>query len=243
MEKELIAQEVTREGRGGRLAKVLRLTDKGIAALKKEPALSGKGGDEHKHLQAMIKEQAELYGWEAKIEERIPGFLESVDIGLKKNDLKVAIEVSSTSRADYETQNIRKCLDAGYDYIVCVSSDSKQLGAIKTAVRKEFTPRERERMRFSLSHRVKDLLHGISPAGIVSEKGVVSGLITEQKELLGTEEAAEFLGISKHTLYEWVVQRKIPFIKVGRLTKFKRELLEKWLLRHSKEEEEIDPLG
>jgi excisionase family DNA binding protein len=47
--------------------------------------------------------------------------------------------------------------------------------------------------------------------------------------LLGIQEAADFLGISIHTLYSWVSQRKIPFTKVGRLTKFKKEDMDKWL--------------
>lgn len=239
MDKGLITQEETRKGKGGRLAKVLSPTDKGFKAIKDSP-LKGKGGDAHRHLQLMIKEQAELYGWKATIEERIPGSLESVDIGLKKGDLRVAIEVSATSRADYEVQNIRKCLDTGYDYIISVSSDSKQLSTLKTAVRKAFTGRERERIRFSLPPKVKDLLHGISPTGIVSENGVVSGLITGKKELMGTKEASELLDISRHTLYEWVVQRKVPFVKVGSLTKFRRDALEKWLDRRSQEEDRRD---
>ena len=36
-------------------------------------SFGGKGGDFHKQLQLMLKEQAELYGWKANIEERIPG--------------------------------------------------------------------------------------------------------------------------------------------------------------------------
>jgi len=73
-------------------------------------------------------------------------------------------------------------------------------------------------------------------SGIVSEKAIVSGLITKQKELLSTEETAEFLGISKNTLYEWIVQKRIPHIKVGRLVKFKRDDLDEWLKKRKKEE-------
>ena len=52
-------------------------------------------------------------------------------------------------------------------------------------------------------------------------------------------EASEFLGVKKSTLYNWIVQRKIPFIKVGRLTKFKRSDLEAWLVKRTKEEEDL----
>lgn len=94
IEKGLVVQEETREGRGGRLAKVLALTSEGASIMKKA-SLAGKGGDSHKHLQQVFKEQAELYGWRAKIEERIPGSLESVDVGLTKDDVRVAIEISA----------------------------------------------------------------------------------------------------------------------------------------------------
>jgi len=70
----------------------------------------------------------------------------------------------------------------------------------------------------------------------VSEKDIVSGQIKKEKQLLDTKEAAEFLGISKNTLYEWIIQRKIPHIKVGRLVKFRREDLEAWLKKRTQEE-------
>ncbi len=50
------------------------------------------------------------------------------------------------------------------------------------------------------------------------------------------DEASEFLGISKNTLCEWVIQKKVPVTKVGRLNKFKKEELEAWLERRTHEE-------
>ncbi len=232
IEKELIKQEETRQGDKGRLAKVLLLTDKGSAVLKKFAA--GKGGDSHRQLQAILKEQAELFGWKGIIEERIGKSLESVDVVLKRDEIKVAVEISDTSRTDYEISNIRKCLEAGYDYVVAVCSDEKFLALLKTEVKKSFSFKERERIRFCLPLKLKDFL-----VSIVSEKGIVSGQITKQKELLNTKETAEFLGISKNTLYEWIVQKKIPYFKVGRLVKFKREDLETWLKKKKMEEKEV----
>lgn len=232
LEKELVTQEETRKGDGGRLAKILLITDKGLAILKKYAP--GKGGDIHKQLQAMLKEQAELFGWAGVIEKRIGKSLESVDLVLKRDDIKVAVEISDTSRVDYEISNIRKCLEAGYDYVVAVSSDEKFLNELKTEVKKSFTFKERERIRFSLPLKLKDFL-----ISIVSEKAIVSEKITRQKELLSTTETAEFLGISKNTLYEWIIQKKIPHFKVGRLVKFKKEDLDAWLKKKKMEEEEI----
>jgi excisionase family DNA binding protein len=235
IEKGLIVQEETRKGRQGRLAKILVLTEKGESILKRLSPL-GKGGDQHKHLQMMIKEQAELYGWKAVIEERIPRTLESVDVGLTRDDVRVAVEISTTTKPEQEIQNIRKCLEAGYDYVISVCDDDKGLSLLKKEAKRSFSLKERERIRFYVPDQVKNFLSSVSPRGIVSEKGLVSGQISKQKELLNTTEASEFLGIKKNTLYEWIIQRKIPCIKVGRLVKFKREDLEAWLKRRTQEE-------
>ena len=53
---------------------------------------------------------------------------------------------------------------------------------------------------------------------------------------MDTKEASEFLGISKNTLYEWVVQNKVPYIKVGRLVKFRKGDLEEWLKKRTRDE-------
>ncbi len=43
------------------------------------------------------------------------------------------------------------------------------------------------------------------------------------------EEAAEFLGCTKGTLQVWCSMRKVPFVKVGRLTRFRKRDLDAWL--------------
>lgn len=53
------------------------------------------------------------------------------------------------------------------------------------------------------------------------------------RRLLTIREVAEYTGLSVHTLYTMVSQRRIPFVKVGRLTKFDRYLLDEWLGKHT----------
>ena len=53
------------------------------------------------------------------------------------------------------------------------------------------------------------------------------------RKLLTMNEASEYLGISKLTLYGWVSERKLGFIKVGRLVKFKQEHLDRWIEQHT----------
>ena len=54
-----------------------------------------------------------------------------------------------------------------------------------------------------------------------------------QRRLLNVQEAADYLALSVHTLYTMVSQRRIPFVKVGRLTKFGLRLLDDWLAKHT----------
>jgi excisionase family DNA binding protein len=49
-----------------------------------------------------------------------------------------------------------------------------------------------------------------------------SGLITVQ-------DAAKFLAVSTSTLYGWVYQRRIPFVKVGRSLRFELAELQKFI--------------
>ena len=51
--------------------------------------------------------------------------------------------------------------------------------------------------------------------------------------LLDIKEVADYTGLSVHTLYTMVSQRRIPFVKLGRLTKFDREEIDKWITSHS----------
>lgn len=47
--------------------------------------------------------------------------------------------------------------------------------------------------------------------------------------LVSIQDAAAYTNLSPHTLYTMVSQRRIPFVKVGRLVKFDLDLLDKWI--------------
>jgi excisionase family DNA binding protein len=51
--------------------------------------------------------------------------------------------------------------------------------------------------------------------------------------LLDVEQAARYIGLSPHTIYTMVSQRRIPYVKVGRLTKFDLKALDAWIRKHS----------
>lgn len=56
-------------------------------------------------------------------------------------------------------------------------------------------------------------------------------ILTPQSDLLSNEQAAEYLGVTPGTLEVWRCNGRyeLPFIKVGRLVKYRRRDLEAWL--------------
>jgi len=48
-----------------------------------------------------------------------------------------------------------------------------------------------------------------------------------EKRLLSVSELSEYIGISVNTIYSWVSQKIIPYIKCGRLTKFDKKLIDR----------------
>ncbi len=59
------------------------------------------------------------------------------------------------------------------------------------------------------------------------------------KRLINPKELSDMLEISVNTVYSWVSQRKIPFVKCGRLTRFDVQRIEDWIKEHSIEEQEF----
>jgi excisionase family DNA binding protein len=60
---------------------------------------------------------------------------------------------------------------------------------------------------------------------------------TPSDGLLTVGEGARFLSISVSTLYGWVYQRRIPFVKIGRALRFRKCDLEKLILTNRHEAE------
>jgi len=47
--------------------------------------------------------------------------------------------------------------------------------------------------------------------------------------LITVEELAKYLNLNPHTIYMWTEQKKIPFIKIGRMVRFDLIEIEEWL--------------
>ena len=51
-------------------------------------------------------------------------------------------------------------------------------------------------------------------------------------------ELSQYLGIAIQTIYEWTSQKKVPYIKLGRLVKFDQREIDEWMKM-----QRIEPYG
>ncbi|OGS34827.1 MAG: hypothetical protein A2474_05245 [Elusimicrobia bacterium RIFOXYC2_FULL_34_12] len=50
-----------------------------------------------------------------------------------------------------------------------------------------------------------------------------------EKWRFNIEELAEYIAVSKGTIYNWISQRKLIFVKMGRRVKFDIKDIDKWI--------------
>lgn len=48
-------------------------------------------------------------------------------------------------------------------------------------------------------------------------------------KLMTVDELADYLGLKKQTIYNWLHQKKISGIKIGKVWRFERKYIDKWL--------------
>jgi len=53
------------------------------------------------------------------------------------------------------------------------------------------------------------------------------------RRLIDINGVADYTGLSVHTVYTMVSQRRIPYVKVGRLVKFDLNMLDGWIKQHT----------
>lgn len=101
----------------------------------------------HRVLQNQVKQLGEGFGYKATIEEQLVDG-GRVDVGLLKNNVRIACEVSVTNTSKYETGNVQKCLDAGYALIFVLSDSKKHLDEIEGMVKASISSTELDKVRF-----------------------------------------------------------------------------------------------
>ena len=62
--------------------------------------------------------------------------------------------------------------------------------------------------------------------------------MAETREVMDIREASDYLGVSRETLYKYVIGERIPAFKLGNRWKFKKTVLDRWMEKQSTQREE-----
>ncbi len=121
----------------------------------------GKGGSQHRYVQHLVKGLAEERGFRAVIEEAVPGG--QIDVALYREGLRVAVEISVTSKPEYEAQNLAKCLRAGFARVFAIAADQKRLRAIEAQARERLSETDLARIDFLTPEMVAGAIEDLAP--------------------------------------------------------------------------------
>jgi hypothetical protein len=202
----------------------------------------------------LIRKAAEERGFTVELEKVVLDGHGHVDIAIDRNGLRIACEISVTTSPKHEIDNLCKCLAAGFDYAVLVSSESSTLRLAKKRFVPELTRAQRDRVRFLTPAALAGWLdevrveafervrsepdhadadshgasHGKKPA--LARLRAERKVIPDDGSLLNPEQAAAYLRRAPQTLAKMrSVGGGPPFYKVGRNVYYKREDLDAWL--------------
>lgn len=151
---------------------------------------TGRGGKQHKYLQHLVKQLAEERGFRATVEETILGGDGRVDVSLVRGGRRVACEISVTTGKDWELGNVEKCLAAGYDEVVLILGNVRQVKTLSTFIAQNIAERDRERIRFAMPESIMEFLDSIEQSPQTSESEVRGYKVKVTRQNLSPEEVA-----------------------------------------------------
>lgn len=64
---------------------------------------------------------------------------------------------------------------------------------------------------------------------------VFENSVNRKRPLWAVIDVAQYLRVSERTVRDWIYQRKIPFLKVGRCVRFDPAVIESWATPSTKE--------
>lgn len=100
----------------------------------------------HNYLKRRLKKSLEDRGLRVELEKSVPGGV--IDAVVYKEHDSMAVEISVTNTPKYETDNIRKCIEAGFGRVVMTSEDERHLLLIKSNAEDTLTSEEFGRVTF-----------------------------------------------------------------------------------------------
>ena len=187
------------------------------------PQLHGKGGDHHRYLQQLIQRWAEVRGYVATIEKPILDGLGSVDVALEKGSRSIACEVSVTTDAAHEVGNVQKCLAAGFQDVIVVSSEKRVLATAKQALAGAVSAAQYRQIRFLTPEETFSFVESLEAAGVTAQP------VPAKEELLTAKEVEDLLRIDVKTVYGYVQRGLLPYVKIQSNVRFVKSEILNWM--------------
>lgn len=150
----------------------------------------GRGGQEHKYLQHLIKQLAEGRGFRASIEESILEGGGRVDVALFRGEERIAFEISVTTYKDHELGNVEKCLAAGYAQIVMVGSTERHVKSLGKFIEENLEEKDQGKVRYIVPENLVEYLDSLGEPPKSSEQTVRGYKVRTVERVVDPQEAA-----------------------------------------------------
>ena len=92
-------------------------------AVSPDVVTEGRGGTQHRDIQQLIKSIGHDFGFGVEVEAPCKQSGGAIDVLLSGEQTIIAVEVSVTTGAEHELENLKKCLNENTDQVLCVSPD------------------------------------------------------------------------------------------------------------------------
>ena len=152
------------------------------------PAMPGRGGAQHKYLQQLVKRMAEAQGYRATIEKEILGGVGKIDVALERGEEKVACEISVTSTGEHELANVQKCIAAGYQPVLMLSTDKKALTRIQDFISPQLEPDVLESVSFLLPEELLSYMEHAQATAASSQQTIRGYRVKVNYQAVGEQE-------------------------------------------------------
>ena len=198
--------------------------------------LPGRGGPQHKYLQSLVRKLAEDRGFKVTVEKRVLDGHGHIDVYLERDGLSIGCEISVSTGAEHETQNLSKCLSAGFSHSVLVSPDERTLSQARLLLGQI----DEKRVRFLSPDEFISFLDEFETPKPTKEEGLsirsregdreTPTEAAASKRMFIAEDAATYLGVARQTLAKlrWSGDSP-PYFKVGRRVLYEKDDLDAWI--------------
>lgn len=156
---------------------------------RKEAVQPGRGGQQHKYLQHLLKQLAEERGFRASIEETILDGAGRVDVSLVRGERRIACEISVTTNQDQELGNVEKCLAAGYIEVVLVGGNERHIKALAKFIEENLDESERGKVRYIVPEHLIEYLDSLGDAPQPREQNIRGYKVRTVQQVVNPKEA------------------------------------------------------